>query len=114
MSRSPHREGGQAAVELVALLPVVALLLAACWQVVLIGEAAWLARAAAGAAARASAVGADPLSAARGALPASLDRRVRVRASGPGAVEVRLRIPALVAAISPGTITAHAHFTEQA
>ena len=56
---------GQAAVELVAVLPLVAALLAALWQLALIGDASWSAAGAARAAARAEAVGLDPRAAAR-------------------------------------------------
>ena len=113
MPDTPTGERGQAAAELAALLPLLALLIAACWQVVLVAESAWSVRAAARAAARASAVGADPLRAARGALPASLDRRVRVTRRSTGGVHVRLRIPALVPAVSLGTVSAHADFPPQ-
>ena len=114
MPSPPTAERGQAAVELVALLPLLALLLAACWQVVLVGEAAWSVRAAARAAARAEAVGADPAAAARRALPASLDRRVRVRRVEDGGVEVRLRVRSVVPALSLGTLRAHGKFGSQA
>ena len=53
-------EHGQAAVELVSLLPLVAAVLALAWQLALCGHAAWAASAAAGAAARAAAEGGDP------------------------------------------------------
>ena len=114
MPHRRHHERGQAAVELAALLPLLALLIAACWQVVLVGQAAWSASAAARAAARAAAVGADIEAAARRSLPSMLDRRVRVRRVDDGSVEVRLRVPALVPAISLGSITAHGHFQSQA
>jgi hypothetical protein len=113
---APHRNGqrGQAAVELAALLPLLALLIAALWQVVLVGQAAWSVSAAARAAARAAAVGGDLDAAARRSLPAALDRRVRIRRVDDGSVEVRLRVPAVVRAISLGSVTARAHFQAQA
>src|SRR5215213_9812502 len=97
-----HRssERGQAAAELAALLPLLALLIAAAWQVVLVGQAAWAAPAAARAAARAAAVGGDVDAAARRSLPDALDHRLRIRREVDGGVEVRLGIPAVVPAIS--------------
>src|SRR5262245_38363538 len=61
---SPRCSRGQAAVELVAVLPLVALVLAAAGQAVLAGYAVWQAHVAARSAARAAAVGADPRAAA--------------------------------------------------
>jgi hypothetical protein len=114
----PHRappDGGQAAVELVALLPLVAIVLALAWQAVLAGHAAWAATAAARAAARAAAVGADPAAAARAHLPASLERGLRVSPAGggAGAVELSLRIPRVLAAVSLGRVSATGHFRPQ-
>src|SRR5687768_9421448 len=71
-------EAGQATVELVALLPLLAVVLAGAWQAVLAGQAAWAAGAAARAAARAHGVGTDPTRAARTHLPGSLERGLRV------------------------------------
>jgi hypothetical protein len=59
-------------------------------------------------------VGTDPLVAARRALPASLDRRVRVKELKAGAVQIRLRVPVLIPALSLGSVTAHARFASQA
>src|SRR3954469_11056182 len=88
---------GQAAVELVALLPLLVVGLLGAWQVVLAGHTAWSAHAAARAAARAHAIGADELAAARRALPAALDRRVVVAdPDAQGRAVVRVRIPAVV------------------
>src|SRR5881275_2170782 len=63
MSRT-HSESGQASVEFVALLPLVAVIGFALWQAMVAGEAALLAGSSARAAARAGAVGADPRAAA--------------------------------------------------
>jgi hypothetical protein len=112
----PHRappDAGQAAVELVALLPLVAAVLALAWQAILAGHAAWAATTAARAAARAAAVGADPAAAARAHLPASLERGLRVSRAGPGAVELSLRIPPVLAAVSLGRVSATGHFRPQ-
>jgi len=104
---------GQAAAELVALLPLAALLLAVAWQLALAGHAEWAAGSAARAAARASAIGADARRAARAALPRRLQNGVRVRARDPGDVEVRLRIPRLPGLPPLGHATASAHFRPQ-
>ena len=79
---------GQATVELVALLPVLAALLAALWQAVLAGQAVWAATTAARAAARADAVGADAARAPREpisrlARAAACASRPRTRRRGP-------------------------------
>src|SRR3954451_21866567 len=88
---------GQATVELAALLPLIAVGLLACWQLVLVGHAAWSAHAAARSAARAAAVGGSALTAARASLPASLDARVRVgEADEDGRVPVRVRVPSVL------------------
>ena len=70
------RESGQATVELVALLALVAALAGVLWQAAVAGQAVWLAGSAARAAARASAVGADARAAARRVLPAHLERAI--------------------------------------
>ena len=91
-------ERGQASVELLAVLPAALLIAVACWQIVLAGQAAWLAGNAARVAARAQAVGRDPERAATGALPSYLRRGLEVRqpATGPRRVNVRVRVPLLL------------------
>lgn len=106
-------ERGQAAVEVVALLPVLAILLAGVWQAALAGHAVWAATAAARAAARAHAVGADARQAAKARLPGSLERGLRVTAEADGDVRVTVRIPALPGLPSPGEARADAHFEPQ-
>ena len=108
-----HSTRGQASVELVALLPFLALALAALAQVAALAHASWAASQAAGAAARARAVGADPRAAARRALPSHLEGGLRVVARGGGGVEVRLRGPSLLPALDPGVITARGRFEGQ-
>jgi hypothetical protein len=103
---------GQATVELVALLPVVALVGAALLQAALAGHAAWAAAQAARAGARAAAVGADPRAAARSALPARLADGVRVRRGRAGEVRVAVRIPS-VAGLRLGTVEQRARFLSQ-
>lgn len=104
---------GQATVELVALLPVLAVLIAALWQLVLAGQAVWAAASTARAAARAHAVGADPRREVQARLPAALERGLRVTTAAGGEVEVSLRIPALPGLPSPGRASAAARFEPQ-
>ena len=111
--RAWRRTDGQAAAELVALLPLAALLLAGAWQLVVAGHAAWAAGAAARAAARASAIDADARAAARDELPGGLERGLRLRERGPGTVEVTLRIPPVLGLPVLGHTTATAHFRPQ-
>jgi hypothetical protein len=108
-----HPTRGQASVELVALLPLLALAVAALVQVAALGHAAWAGSQAASAAARAAAVGGDPRAAAAGALPPHLERGLRVVERDGGEVEVRLRSPSLLPALDLGQITARGRFQEQ-
>jgi hypothetical protein len=109
---SARDASGQAAVELVVLLPCLVALLVALWQLALVGHAHWAAQAAARAAARADAVGADAARAARDHLPASLEPGLRVSA-GEGDVRVAVRVPRLPGLPSLGHVHASAHFEPQ-
>jgi len=111
--RAWRRTDGQAAAELVALLPLAVLLVAGAWQLALAGHAAWAADAAARAAARAAAVGADARAAAHGQLPPRLARGLRVQPRGDGTVEVTLRIPPVPGLPVLGHTSATAHFEPQ-
>lgn len=104
---------GQATVELVALLPVLAAVTCAVWQAVLAGQAVWAATTAARAAARAHAVGGDPRGSARAHLPRALERGLRVTTEPGGEVRVSVRIPPLPGLPSPGRARAAAHFEPQ-
>lgn len=108
-----RRSDGQAAVELVALLPLAALLVAGAWQLVVAGHAAWAADAAARAAARAGAVGADARAAARRELTGGLGDGARVSDDGAGTVEVTVRIPPILGLPVLGHTSATAHFRPQ-
>src|SRR6185295_5901536 len=88
---------GQASVELVAVLPALAVCLVIAAQTVVVGWALWSAGNAARAGARAEVVGSDPESAARRALPAPLRGEAEIHEGG--GVQVKVRIPALI----PGT-----------
>src|SRR5919197_1404253 len=116
--RRPRRaplwdDAGQATVELVAVLPLVAALLAALWQLALVGYAEWAANVAARAAARADAVGADPAGAARAHLGRSLERGLRVRSLSGGAGGGALPLPTLPGLPSIGPARATGHFEPQ-
>jgi hypothetical protein len=111
--RRSAEQGGQATVELIALLPLLAALLAGVWQAVLAGQAVWAVASAARAAARAHAVGADASVAARAHLPASLEPGLRVRTRTGGHVSVSVRIPALPGLPSPGRAEAGGRFEPQ-
>lgn len=111
----PHRvppDAGQASVEFVAVLPLVVLVLALAWQAVVAGHAVWAATSAARAAARAAAIGQDPLAAARAHLPASLEHDLRLSRPGAGSVQLSLRVPRVVP-VSLGRVTATGHFRSQ-
>ena len=90
-----NSERGQASVEFLGALPAVLLVALAAWQLMLAGQASWLAANAARVGARAGAVGADPEAAARSALPAHLRHGLRVSRRDE-AVTVRVRLPIVV------------------
>src|SRR5688500_18025747 len=108
--RSPH---GQASVELVVLLPLVATIVLGVWQVAVAGHTMWAAGAAARAAARAQAVGGETVPAARRLLPARVRRAAQVRSADGGEVRVEVPIPAVVGGGSLFTTTARARFEPQ-
>jgi TadE-like protein len=107
-------EHGQATVEFVGVLPLIAVLAFAAWQAAVAGQAMWLAGAAARAAARAEALGRDPEPAARSALPPRLAEGLRVRVRSGGGVTVSVRIPAVLGDGSLGRTAAAARFVPQA
>jgi TadE-like protein len=104
---------GQATVEFVALLPLLAALLASLWQLALVGYAEWGASAAARAAARAAAVGADPSAAAGAHLAAPLRGGLAVRRLAGGDVRVAVHIPTLPGLPRLGDANATGHFEPQ-
>src|SRR6476469_2799471 len=91
-----RNQGGQAAVEFVAVLPFVMVAALVAWQLVIVGHVAWDAAGAARAGARAAIVGADAARAARSALPRSLRAETRVLAPAGGGVRVSVPIPLVV------------------
>ena len=104
---------GQATVELVALLPLLAVLAAGVWQAAVAGHAVWAAGAAARAASRAVAVGGDERAAARRVLPAGLRGGARVLARDGVEVAVSVPIRALGGGRRLATYTATARFAAQ-
>ena len=86
---------GQAAVEIVALLPFVVLMGALLLQAAIAGQWFWLALSAAGAGSRAHAVGLSSDRAARRALPDRLEAGLRVRSVSDGGVRLTVRVPSL-------------------
>jgi hypothetical protein len=104
-------EDGQAAVELVAVLPVLGLVLVLAWQALVAGQTWWLASAAAREGARASALGGDPGAAARRVLPRGA--RPRVTRAGADGIRVRLDIPPVLAGLRLGSVTVRARMEPQ-
>lgn len=100
--------------ELVALLPLIALVALVLWQLAVAGQAAWLSGAAARAAARAHAVAGDERAAARGVVPSRLERGLSVRPRRDGSIDVRLAVPAVVGGGRIATVHARARFEPQA
>ena len=92
-------ERGQAAVELLATLPLVLLVALAVTQLMAVGYTSVLAGNAAEAGALALAGGGDPRAAARSALPGWSRARGQVAVKG-GEVTVQLRPPALLRTLS--------------
>jgi len=94
----PRSESGQASVEAVAVVPALILAALIGWQLVLVGQTLWLCAAAARTAARADLVGLSPGSAARSAVPRSLERGMSVERASEGGLRVELRLPILLRA----------------
>jgi hypothetical protein len=101
---STRGEPGQASVEFVAVLPVLAVCLVIAAQTVVVGWALWCAGNAARAGARADEVGSNAEAAARRALPSSLRKDAAV--SSEDGVKVKVRVPALLPGISLPSVTA--------
>jgi len=107
-AQGTESERGQAAVEMLGVLPAALLVALAAWHLVLAGESAWLAARAAHSAARAQAVGKDPERAARTAVPSPLRRSLRVRVAPDGTVAVGLRFRPPLAGGDSVQISSHA------
>ena len=111
-----EEEDGQATVELMALLPALAVIATLALQALLAGATLWLAGGAAREAARARALGADPGAAARAALPSPFRGGrgdVRVVGAGDDGVRVSVPIPSLIAGVRLGSVTVPARMEPQ-
>jgi Flp pilus assembly protein TadG len=104
---------GQTTVELVALLPVLAVLAAGVWQAAVAGHAWWSAGAAARAASRTAAIGGDTRSAALRVVPVRLRDAARVVERPDGRVTVRVPIRAVAGGARLATASATARFEPQ-
>ena len=94
-----NEEHGQASLELLASVPAMVLALVIALQLAITGYTLHLADGAAEAGALAVAAGTDPEQAARAALPGWAAERVEV-VTGGGRIEVRVRPPAPLGALS--------------
>jgi hypothetical protein len=103
-SRPQTSRAGQASVELVAILPALAVSLVLAAQTVVVGWALWSAGNAARAGARAEQVGSDASSAARQALPGSLRQGAVIHSSD--GVRVKVRVPALLPGVTLPSVSA--------
>jgi hypothetical protein len=97
-------ESGQAAVELVVVVPLLIALVAVVAQLCIAGYALWSAGDAARAGARAAHVGGNAEAAALSALPGWLETGAEVDDAGP--VEVRVEAPALLPGVPPIPVSA--------
>ena len=100
MSRADGGERAQASVEVVALVPALALVLLCAWQAAMAGWALTAAESASRAGARAALVGRPPAGAALAALPASMRAGATASESG-GRIVVTLRVPSVVPGFAP-------------
>jgi hypothetical protein len=107
--RRTREESGQAAAELVAVVPIALVVLLAMAQFAVAGFTLWSAGDAARAGARAANVGGDAERAALSALPGWLERSAKVEDEGP--VEVRLEAPALLPGVPSIPVRAEAELS---
>jgi pilus assembly protein CpaE len=114
--RTGRGEEGQAAVELVALLPLLVVIALAVWQGLVAGQAWWMAGAAAREAARAAALGGDARAAALRVLPGGMRPGLQVKTDDKtGGVLVRVRVPRVVGGSGGlGSVSARARMEPQA
>ncbi|HTI35736.1 MAG TPA: hypothetical protein VL422_18815, partial [Miltoncostaea sp.] len=90
-----RRPRGQAAVEFLAILPVIAIAAWLCWRMVAAGHVLGVAGAAARHGERAAEVGAPAAAAALAALPTGWARAARITTGTGGAVRVRVPLRGL-------------------
>src|SRR5690349_2049787 len=101
MPTTTRDPSGQATVELVALLPLLAALGAGVWQLAIAGHAIWAASAAARAASRVEAVGGDAAATARRIAGS----HARLHEDADGRVRVTVPIPAVAGGADLTTFT---------
>jgi hypothetical protein len=106
-------DGGQASIELIALLPALALIATLAIQALLAGGTLWLTATAAREAARARALGGDPEAAARTALPSWSREGLQVTTEREDGVRVRVEIPSLVGGLRLGSVSVPARMEPQ-
>ncbi len=102
-----RREEGQAAVELVAVLPALLLVLLVALQLAVVGYGLWTSANAARAGARAAYVDGQAREAARSAVPVALRRSSRVQ-EGQRTLRVSLEVPSLLPGASRFPVEARA------
>ena len=84
---------GQASVELIAAIPLLAVFVLLAWQAFVAVRSVTMASAAARAAARAAAVAHDPRAAAIRGLPSGLGGRLKLERLNSGAIKASLPVP---------------------
>jgi hypothetical protein len=100
MSRARGGERAQASIEVVALVPALALVLACVWQAAVAGLALTAAESASRRGARAVLVGRPAAGAAIAALPSSMRAGAMVSEAG-GRIVVTVHVPSLVPGFAP-------------
>jgi hypothetical protein len=100
MIRADRGEGAQASVEVVALVPALALVLVCAWQAALVGWALTAAESASRQGARAALVGRPAGDAALASLPASMRGGASASEAG-GRVIVTVHVPSVVPGFAP-------------
>jgi hypothetical protein len=106
-------DDGQASIELIALLPALALIAAVAIQALLAGSTLWLTATAAREAARARALGVDPEAAARAALPSWSRAGARIAEDGDDGVRVTVPIRSLIGGLRLGSVSVPARMEPQ-
>ena len=100
MSPAHGEERAQASIEVVALVPALALILACVWQAALAGLALTAAESASRSGARAALVGRPAAGAAMAALPSSMRAGATVEEAA-GRIVVTVRVPSIVPGFAP-------------
>jgi Flp pilus assembly protein TadG len=112
MQANDRRDRGQAAIELMGMIPLLGLALIAALQLIFAVVTVQATSTAARAAARTISQGADPVAAAERAVPDWVENKMTVRVTGgsdPG-VEVTTRMPVLLPGIDGPRVTRRAWF----